>query len=282
MIMAQLPGSIRSYCVRPAEIAYNQSMTYSSIKRATACITLILGVMAFSEDLTAFKTEFQDVPPKYIVANGTSSGISYEIMKLVGEKSGYRFEYEEKLVPLARVSRNLGIGLTDIQFGLQKTRERERTMTFGPALYGIEYVGVMRANDPDSFDTLSDLVRGKAKVLTPSGTGASAALRTVPGLILDDGAQSAEAELAMLRSGRGKILVYHNLTLNYLLSLPENAGLFKKIKIDFEGRSGFVNIAQYVVYSRDFPDEARERINRIIAEAIESGELAGITDKYLQ
>ncbi len=245
-------------------------------------VLLLYAFAAFSQDTLSFRTEFQDVPPKYCIVNGVSSGISYEIMKFVEEKSGYHFNYEERMVPLARVSRNMETGVMDIQFGLQNTPERERTMTFGPALYDIRFVGVMRADDPDTYASLSDIVRSKVKVLVPSGTGVAAALRLVPDLVLDEGARSAEADLAMLRYGRGKILIYHNLTVNYLLSLPENAGIFKKVLIDFEGREGLVGVSQYLVYAKDFPASAQDRINRIIAEAVESGELAKITGKYLR
>lgn len=243
---------------------------------------LLLCLSAFADDVPSFNTEFQDVPPKYVFINGKSSGISYEIMTYVERKSGYRFAYEERLVPLSRVGKNMETGAMDIQFGMQKTQERERTMVFGPKLYDVRIVGVMRIGDAHSFATLSDIVRAKATVLTPNGTGTAAALRMVPGLILDDGARTAESNLEKLRGGRGEIFVYHNLTVNYLLSFPENGGYFKKVPIDFEGREGFVDVAQYLVYAKGFPEEARARIDRIIAEATANGELARITEKYLK
>lgn len=252
------------------------------IKPLVPIVLILAGIAAFPDEPLSFRTEFQDVPPKYVSENGQNTGISYEIMKFVEERSGYRFLYEQLLVPLARVSRNMETGFMDIQFGLQKTPERERNMIFGSALYDVQIVGVMRIDDPESFASLSDIVRAKAKVLVPNGTGAASALSLVPDLAFDDGARSAAADLEMLRRGRGKILIYHNLTINYLLSAPENATDFRKVQIDFEGNPGFDDVAQYIVYSTGFPEEARLRIERVIAEAKASGELGRITDKYLK
>ena len=54
------------------------------------------------------KTELQDVPPKfYSLPNGKISGISFDIMELIGKSSKYRFNYEKKLIPISRIIVNL-------------------------------------------------------------------------------------------------------------------------------------------------------------------------------
>jgi ABC-type amino acid transport substrate-binding protein len=243
---------------------------------------LLTGHLLIAQSVTELKTEFQDVPPKYVIQDGISSGISFEIMKYVEQKSGYRFIYEESLVPLARVSKNLENGSMDIQFGLQKTPEREKNLIFGPVLYNVRILGVMRVDDPDTFRSLSELVQKQIIVLTPYGTGCASALSAVKGLIVDDGGRSAAANLEKLFNGRGKILIYHNLTINYLLRLPEFEKTFRTVDIDFESNEGFNDVAQYLAYSKNIPDTVRNRINEIIAEAVANGDLARITRKYLE
>lgn len=258
------------------------------MKRTMLAAMILAGLSALAvhpasaQSGTGLRTEFQDVPPKYVIQNGVSSGISFEIMKYVEKKSGYRFVYKENLVPLARVSKNLENGIMDIQFGLQKTPERERNMIFGPALYNVRIIGVLRADDPDTFESLSELVRSKETVLTPFGTGCASALRAVKDLSVDDGARTAEANLDKLANGRGKIFIYHNLSVNYLLEFGEYEKLFRKVDIDFEDNDGFVDVAQYLVYSKKIPADIRERIDGVLAEAAANGDLERITGKYLK
>ncbi len=236
----------------------------------------------FGEATRALKTEFQDVPPKYSVENGVSSGISYEIMKLVERKSGYSFEYVPNLVPLARVSRNLENGTMDIQFGLQKTPEREKNMVFGPALYKVKIIGVMRKDDADTIAKISDLVNDGEIALTQFGTGAAAGLKGIPGLIVDDGAVDVHANIQKLLAGRGKIIIYHNLTLNWAIASSRFGDKLRTVELDFENDPDFVEVYQYLVYSKKVPQTIIDDINRAVALVAESGELQEITEKYLK
>jgi ABC-type amino acid transport substrate-binding protein len=236
----------------------------------------------FSDGTRVLRTEFQDVPPKYIVENGISSGFSYEILKTVEAKSGYTFEYVSKLVPLARVSKNLEVGEMDIQFGLQKTPEREKAMVFGPALYKVTIIGVMRKDDADTIEHISDLVKRKDIALTQFGTGAAAGLKGIPGLIVDDGAKDVEANIQKLLAKRGKIIIYHNLTLNWVIASSKLKDKLRIVDLDFEDDPDFVEVYQYLVYSKKVPQNVMNDINRAVQEVIDSGELQTITDKYLK
>lgn len=253
------------------------------LKRIVSGIACMLYACAVSsaQTKTVLKTEFQDVYPKYFVKDGVPSGISYEIMRLVERNSRFTFEYSGSLVALGRVSNDLSAGVMDIQFGLQKTPERESSMVFGPPLYSVRIVGVMRADDPDSISSIADIVGGKHVVLTQLGTGAAMVLRSIPGLRLDDAAKSVAVNLEKLLIGRGKILLYHNLSVNAVLADPGNAGKFRLVEINVSGYKDLESADQYVVYAKHVPPSTVAEINGVIEALRKSGELGRITEKYL-
>ncbi len=252
------------------------------LKSLISCVLAIIALPLGADDTHRLKTEFQDVPPKYIVEKGVPSGLSYEILKLIETKSGYTFVYQDKLVPLARVSKNLEDGITDIQFGIQKTSERERGMIFGPILYKVKLIGVMRKDDVTEILSLPELVEQKAVVLTQYGTGAAASLKTVSGLMVDDQATSVDMNIKKLLAGRGKIMIYHNLTLNYVIRASKYKDLLKMVELNFGESTDFVDIGQYLVYSKKTPQRVMDDINQAVRDASDNGELQSITDKYLK
>ncbi|MBN2811152.1 MAG: transporter substrate-binding domain-containing protein, partial [Spirochaetales bacterium] len=206
---------------------------------------------AYSQETILLRTEFQDVLPKFVISDGVSSGISFEIMKLIERKSRYRFVHKESLVPLARVVAGLESGYMDIQIGLQKTPEREAKLVFGPELYSVRLVAVV-PKDSLIGNTVSirDLIASRSTVLTPFGTGASSILRAIPGLLVDDQARTAEANMEKMLSMRGSILIYHDLSLAYLMAKSRYAGLLRVVDIDSSGYAGFEPLGQFIVYSR--------------------------------
>jgi ABC-type amino acid transport substrate-binding protein len=235
-----------------------------------------------AEAKITLRTEFQDVVPKFMVSNGVESGISYEIMKMIEAKGNYSFTYKPNIVSLTRISANLSSGAMDIQFGLQKTQEREAAMVYGPSLYAVKLIGVMRMEDQNEIRSIDELIEKRETVLTRSGTTACETLRSVNGLIVDDGARTSEANLIKLLHNRGKILIFHNLNLNYVTAKPEYAGKVKKIELEINGYKQLGLVDQYVVYSKNVPQTVIDDINAIIEGARRSGELAAIVSKYLQ
>lgn len=230
------------------------------------------------------KTDLQDVPPKYVKnQSGSTTGICFEIMKLVESKSNYRFKHDDILIPLKRVTAYLEKGDSDIQFGIQKTAERQKIMTFGAELFKIKIVGVVRADDDINIKTISDIVKldNAGTVLTPHGTATAASLKKIKGLIIDDNSPDFDTNLNKLLAKRARILIYHNLSVNYELRNPKFAGKFKVINIDFEGNGELGDADQYIVYSKKVPENIRKDIDRIIEEAKAKKEIDKITSKYL-
>lgn len=247
---------------------------------AQLCVAVFLS-SAFSQETILLKTEFQDVLPKFVVQDGVSSGISYEIMKLMEKRSSYRFDYKERLVPLARVVAGLESGYMDVQIGLQKTPEREAKLVYGPELYSVRLVGVVPINSPliDRVG-IDDLIALKSVVLTPFGTGASVILRAIPGLQVDDQARTAEANMDKLLSVRGSILIYHDLSLNYLMARSKYDRLLRFVEIDSSGYAGFDPLGQYLVFSVKVDSSVVADLGELVNTLRRSGELEAITGAY--
>jgi hypothetical protein len=104
------------------------------------------------------KTEFQDVPPKFVTErNNSISGISYDIIRMITRDGQVNFIYGNKPVPLIRSIWNLERGITEVQVCVQKTPERERSLVFGEPLYEVKTFAMVRINDRGVIRSLNDL-----------------------------------------------------------------------------------------------------------------------------
>jgi ABC-type amino acid transport substrate-binding protein len=143
-------------------------------------------------------------------------------------------------------------------------------------------IGVMRKSDPDCVNRLSTLIARSETALTQIGTGAATALKSIPGLIVDDNATSVDMNIQKLLTNRGKILIYHDLTLNYVIAKSPYRDKLRMVELDFEGFAGFTEVGQYLVYSVKVPQRVQDEINHAVKDAERTGELRAITDKYLR
>lgn len=229
------------------------------------------------------KTQLQEVPPKFFLNKKNEiRGVSYEIMKLIEKNSNYRFVFDSKLVPISRVTYDLVKGNTDIQFGLQKTKVRESQFIYGEKLYEIKIVGLMSKTSPLSINSIDDLKNNsKIIILTQFGTAVDASLKQINGLKIDDGSKSLENSIEKLLLNRGQIVIYHDLSINYIISnSPEYKDKFKVMSIDFKGNKELTEVGQYVVYSKKVPQKIIEDLNNLIFKLKEKGEIEKILKKY--
>lgn len=229
------------------------------------------------------KTELQDVPPKfYSLPNGQISGISFDIMQLIEKSSKYRFNYEKKLIPISRIIVNLEKNNTQIQLGLQKTPEREKSLIYGEELYKIKIVGLVRNNSTYNIKNISDLkkYRNEITILTQYGTAVDTALKKINGLNIDSGSKSLENSMEKLLLGRGNIIIYHDLSINFLMKNPKFKDKFKIINIDFEGNKELDEVAQYTVFSKEVPIKTRNEINETIKKMKKENKINEILIKY--
>ena len=243
---------------------------------------ILMSINLFGSSYT-LKTDLQDVPPKFFVDKKNKiSGVSYEIIKLVEKSSKYKFSFDKDLIPISRVTHNLEFGLSDIQFGLQKTAEREQKLIYGEELYKIKIVGLMKKTNPIIIKSISDLVKynKKIRILTQYGTAIDSSLKKIPGLNIDSGSKSLENSVEKLKLDRGEIVIYHDLSINYLMNLDKNKEEYKIVTIDFEGYNELKDVGQFVVFSKKVPKNVIKDINETIQKLKKSGEIDEILKKY--
>lgn len=254
---------------------------------AGCCIgaALSLPSPASGERQPVVRTEFQDIIPKFIrLPDGRFTGISYDLMMMIQRRSGIVFSFPDAPVPISRVVMNLERGETDVQIGLQKSVEREKTLVFGEPLYSVKTVALMRANDTADFSSLDDLKRfgpGRGAVLTVWGTATAAILKSMHGLAVDDSAKTVEDAIHKLAIGRGRVLIYHNLSLVHVLKTSAYAERLKIVAVNYGNSCLLSDARQYVVFSNKTDPQIVRRINRAILESRADGELERITSKYL-
>lgn len=254
----------------------------NDVRLAIVILALAMTSTLQAEGEKRLKTEFQDIEPKFILVDGVPSGISYEIMKYVERKGGFSFSYPMKTVPLSRVLANLESGAIDVQFGLHRTPERERSIVYGPALYEVRTIGVVRNGEYGERVSISDLIARRDTALTPHGTALSSRLKTISGLSLDEGAWSVEANLRKLAEGRGDILLYHDLTIRYVLSNSRYRDRLRIVQVDFHDGFDWALVSQRLAYSRNVPETTMSEINGIVETARANGDLEAITGKYFR
>lgn len=237
----------------------------------------------FSSINYTLRTELQDVPPKFFkLPNGQISGVSYEIMALVEKSSKYKFSYENKLIPISRIIYGLSKNNSQIQFGLQKTPEREKMFTYGEELYKIKIVGLVSNKNTYNIKSISDLKKYKKEItiLAQYGTAVDTSLKKINGLNIDSGSKSLENSMEKLLLGRGQIIIYHDLSINHLLKKEKYKDKFKIITIDFEGNKELEDVAQYVVFSKGVSSKTRYDINELIKRLKKENKIDEILEKY--
>jgi len=171
---------------------------------------------------------------------------------------------------------------TQIQFGLQKTPEREKTLIYGEELYKIKIVGLVSNKNTYNIESISDLKKYKNEItiLTQYGTAVDTALKKIGGLNIDSGSKSLENSMEKLLLGRGQIIIYHDLSINHLLKKEKYKNKFKIINIDFEGNKDLEEVGQYVVFSKKVPIKTRDEINQVIRKLKQEKKVTEILKKY--
>lgn len=82
--------------------------------------------------------------------------------------------------------------------------------------------------------------------------------------------------------GRGRVLIYHNLSLIHAARNGSYAGRTRTVDIDYGNNQLLNESYQYVVFSRTVDPEIIRKVNRVIRENRSDGELERITSAYLR
>lgn len=253
---------------------------------SAAAVPMIALSLIAGKERVVLRTEFQDIMPKFIrFDDGRFSGISYELMEMLRRRTGIEFMFPDSPVPLSCVVMNLERGDMDVQIGIQKTAEREKIMIFGEPLYRVRTICLVRGDDAVDFASLEDLRRmgpERGTVLSIWGTAIASILKAVPGLAVDDSAKTVEDAIHKLRIGRGRVLIYHNLSLIYAAKNGEYEGRIRAVDIDYGRNAMLTDSYQYVTFSKRTDPAVMKIINNAVRAARADGELERITSKYLK
>ncbi len=244
--------------------------------------TFIFSATLFSglcSNTIILKTDFQDTQPKFFQnADGSFGGLCFELMELIEKNSNFRFEYSSQFIPSKRIFLRLQEGTTDVHVGFAKTAEREKEIIFSEPLYQLKTILISSIKDEVFINEISDIKKlgDKGVVLSLYGVATSDFLRKTNGLIVDDGADTVEANIKKLLYGRGQFFAYHDLGIYYEINKPQYKGKFKVQPIILE------KYQHYIVFSQKTPRSYISELANIVKKLKASGEWREITDKYFK
>lgn len=256
-------------------------------KMLLTCFIVLFGVSlcTAAEKKVELKIDVRDNKPKFMISqDGSVTGMMVDMMKLIESKTNIKFVYNSKTATnVTRADKNIQNGTTDILFGANKTPERENYVIFGESLYYAQITTVMRKNETQDFKSLEDLKKlgQNGIVLTVAGSTMAQMLKGV-GLNVDEGANTVEGNLEKLIAGRGRVVIYTNIAMNYIISeMGYRENKVKFAEMDFKATPEFQGAPQYVLYSKALPKDIINTINNVIINAKKTGEWKKIIDKYL-
>lgn len=208
-------------------------------------------------------------------------GLCIEIMELIEKKSNnqIKFSAPERLVKFKRIKKDLEDGKIDVYLGLAKKNGREKIYNYiNFPLYKVNFVLAARKDDNiniKSFNDIRDLGEEGIILMNP-GTSSENFLKRQGGLKIDSGATNLSINLLKLVIKRGRFVYSHDLG---LISTIKKEGLTEHIKIV---PTTFTSHYHYMAFSKKIPVEVVEKIEKILYESSNNGELENILDKYFK
>jgi ABC-type amino acid transport substrate-binding protein len=239
------------------------------------CVIALSPALLFSQELV-LKTAYEDVAPKFMIADGKASGLCVELMDLITKDSGIKFSAPVEYAPKKRFQGDLETGAIDVMFGMKKDAAREKIYVFGDSLYSIEYIALARATETAKVKSVNDILAlgDKTVVLTVFGAASVDYLKGLK-LTVDDGSKDVESGIMKLTEDRGRFFIYQNLSTMYVLNTSPLKTQVKVIPVDFEKYDHFV------AFSKTAKQDAINKIHASIERLKKSGAWAKVTAKYL-
>lgn len=266
-----------SAAVTSAPVVYSANMLTRNFARFF--LLVLLAALPARAELLVLRTAAQDgLLAKFDAGNQERPGICVEIMYALQRiDPALRFTGFALNMPTARIEDELHNGNLDIFFGFLRTPAREQRYHFiEPALFAQKSRVAVRKDDAVRIGSLADVVRlgRQGVILTTQGTAHVGFLRQTPGLLVDDGARSSQANLQKLLQGRGRFYYQGDLNLVSDIRRYQMQEQVRLLPVVFRAE------AQYVVFSRRVPPSAIERVRRALNTLWQSGELARIYQRY--
>ncbi len=178
---------------------------------------------------------------------------------------------------LRRVDNDLALGDVDVFFGIRKSEERAKVLNFleDVPLYCIDYRVAVRMDDQADPRSLDDIraLGSDAVILAVQGRLYTGLLKQKPGLNVDDGSVSAEANLQKLLDHRGRFFFADSNLLKYVVKKLNQESSVRILPGVFE------TDVLYAVTSKFLEPEVVSKIQTALLNLEKSGDLAKIRAK---
>ncbi len=258
----------------------NQARNKKIISGIIYLVLIIVLSLNLSAETVVLKSDIQDSQPKTIKqSDGTLTGLSIELMKLIEQNSSYKFSLSKDFVPTSRIEKNISDNVCDLHFGFGKTDEREKNYSFSSEpLYELKFLMISNKDDNVTIKTVDDVKKlgQDGVILTIYGTNTVEYLKKDLGLTVDDAAKEIHANFDKLLGKRGRFFVYNNLAVLYEMNIPKYKGKFKTQPLELK------KFSHYIMYSKSTPKNVIAGIDDVIKKLKKSGEWQKITNKYLK
>jgi len=236
---------------------------------------LFLGAGVYGLDV---KTMYIDQPPKFILKDGTFSGLAIDIMKAV-EKADPQLHFvgvSKAFTPIARVEKALEDGEIDAYVGFVKTPERAAKFQLVVPLYQTSNVFLAAAGETATFKTLEEFkaVNKDAPVLSVSNSAPAQYLKK-QGFKVDDGSANFGVAFDKLLQGRARFLFVPDMAGYAFL---KEQGLGSKVKV-FPPVTGTED--QYFCFAKNAPPALVAAVTAALTKMKASGALAAVVAPYL-
>jgi hypothetical protein len=206
------------------------------------------------------------------------SGFTKDLIATIMAKDpALHFAFVDGFGSYRRLRSELTSGGVDLVLGLPKTDDLKGLVIFldETPLYRVDYQLAARIDDradPKSFDELR-MLDGGAIILSMQGRQYTENIKNIPGLIVDDGALSAETNLKKLIDDRGRFFLAGSQLLKYKI---KNENLGNQVRIL---PAIFFSSFSYTVMSKSIDPKIVEKLRLDLIMLELDGELARIRSK---
>lgn len=257
-------------------------------KKITSALLIGLLISCFLQSgySTELKTLFiaGSYPRFYIKGeNGQEkiAGMCLDMMKAFEQKAGnIHFSHTVRLTPFARIKRELKNNAIQAQFGMARSREREKNYQYTDTpLYPVKFLIFALASDNNAREicTLEDIQVHGGKVLGLRGTNAIRVFQdqtkhlNIPVEVVS----TMEQNVKKVLMGRGSFFTYNHI--DAIGTLKQLGYRDKFVTLPIVTKEAY----HWLVFSKEVPKEIVEKANKVLKDLEQSGELRRIYEKYI-
>lgn len=241
-------------------------------------ILFTFATLAGSAPAINLKTVAHDSPPKFMLQDGTMTGVCVDIIKAIEQAApDIRFTGYGQFIPPKRFQEMLKKGEIDAMVGMKKDIGREKFYTYVDVpIYQVRQVVVTRTANP-RIEERADLNITPGSILSIFGSrSADDAKRIFGAENVDDGTKTPAAMLKKLKTGSGHYAFYQDMALKYEI---RHDGLQRDLTVQ---PLVFEEYGHYIALSKKTPKDVADRLTAILNQLKENGTLDNIYKKYTE